>query len=171
MENDFQIFFCEKCGKKFYLQAHHTENTACGSNSATYMVSSLLRYESSNPTSQELSSSIFQSLALCRLSGTDGHTKSDEFSEKFQMASDPPPSFSENHFAIFDLKNLVGQLSTPLHHQTFLSISVCLRLPDYPQLPDGHLDLLQDMRHPLLGSHLRRRLNIHLRLCKKSGLT
>ena len=32
--------------------------------------------------------------------GTDGHTKTDEFSEKFQTAFDPP-SFSENHIAIF----------------------------------------------------------------------
>ena len=28
-------------------------------------------------------------------------SKTDEFSEKFQTAFDPPPSFSENYFAIF----------------------------------------------------------------------
>ena len=33
--------------------------------------------------------------------GTDGPTKTDEFSEKFQTAFDPPPSFSENHITIF----------------------------------------------------------------------
>ena len=32
--------------------------------------------------------------------GTDGHTETDGFSEKFQLAFDPP-SFSENHIAIF----------------------------------------------------------------------
>ena len=32
--------------------------------------------------------------------GKDGATKSDEFSEKFQTAFDPP-SFSENYVAIF----------------------------------------------------------------------
>ena len=171
LENNSQIFFCEKCGKSF-IYRHTTQRTQpAGATAQPIWWARLLRYESSNPTSQELSSSIFQSLSLCRLSGTDGHTKTDEFSEKFHTAFDPPPSFSENHFAIFDLKNLVGQLSTPLHHQTFLSISVCLRLPDYPQLPDGHLDLFQDMRHSLLGSHLRWRLNIHLRLREKSGLT
>ena len=31
----------------------------------------------------------------------DGATKSDEFSEKFQMAFDPPPSFLENYVANF----------------------------------------------------------------------
>ena len=29
--------------------------------------------------------------------GTGGVSKTDEFLEKFQMAFDPPPSFSENH--------------------------------------------------------------------------
>ena len=33
--------------------------------------------------------------------GTDEPTKTDVFSEKFQMAFDPPPSFSENHIAVF----------------------------------------------------------------------
>ena len=33
--------------------------------------------------------------------GTDGHTKTDETSEKFQTAFDPPPSFLENHVADF----------------------------------------------------------------------
>ena len=37
-------------------------------------------------------------------SGTDGHTKKDETSEKFQTAFDPPPSFSENHVADFATK-------------------------------------------------------------------
>ena len=32
--------------------------------------------------------------------GRDNPTKMDEFSEKFQTAFDPPPSFSENHIAI-----------------------------------------------------------------------
>ena len=36
--------------------------------------------------------------------GTDGVTKTDEFSEKFQTAFDPPPSFSENHIADFATK-------------------------------------------------------------------
>ena len=31
----------------------------------------------------------------------DGHTKTDEFSERFQTAFDPIPSFSENRVAIF----------------------------------------------------------------------
>ena len=31
-------------------------------------------------------------------------TKTDEFSEKFQTAFDPPPSFSENHIADFATK-------------------------------------------------------------------
>ena len=36
------------------------------------------------------------------LFGTDGVTKASEFSEKFQTAFDPPPpSFSENHIAVF----------------------------------------------------------------------
>ena len=33
--------------------------------------------------------------------GKDGISKSDEFLEKFQTAFDPPPSFSENHVALF----------------------------------------------------------------------
>ena len=38
--------------------------------------------------------------------GTDGPTKTDEFSEKFQTAFGPPlpPSFSENHIADFATK-------------------------------------------------------------------
>ena len=37
--------------------------------------------------------------------GTDGDTKTDEFSEKFQTGFDaPPPSFSENHVADFATK-------------------------------------------------------------------
>jgi len=36
------------------------------------------------------------------------------------------------------------------------NLLVCLCLPNHSQLPDGHLDLLQDLRHPLLGSHLWR---------------
>ena len=38
--------------------------------------------------------------------GTNGATKTDEFSEKFQTAFDPPPppSFSENHIADFATK-------------------------------------------------------------------
>ena len=36
--------------------------------------------------------------------GTDGDTKTDEFSEKFQTAFDPPPSFLENHIADFATK-------------------------------------------------------------------
>ena len=35
------------------------------------------------------------------LLGTNGNTKTDVFSEKFQMAFDPPPSFSENYIADF----------------------------------------------------------------------
>ena len=33
--------------------------------------------------------------------GTGDGAKTDEFSEKFQTAFDPPPSFSENHIAVF----------------------------------------------------------------------
>ena len=33
--------------------------------------------------------------------GKHPHSKTDEFSEKFQTAFDPPPSFSENHIADF----------------------------------------------------------------------
>ena len=36
--------------------------------------------------------------------GKDGVSKIDEFSEKFQTAFDPPPSFSENHIADFATK-------------------------------------------------------------------
>ena len=36
--------------------------------------------------------------------GTIGNTKTDVFSEKFQMAFDPPPSFSENYIADFATK-------------------------------------------------------------------
>ena len=36
--------------------------------------------------------------------GTGGPTKMDEFSEKFQTAFDPPPSFSKNHIADFATK-------------------------------------------------------------------
>ena len=40
----------------------------------------------------------------CRISlGKDGVSKTDEFSEKFQTAFDPP-SFSENHIADFATK-------------------------------------------------------------------
>ena len=39
---------------------------------------------------------------------------------------------------------------------TTLIFLVCICLSDHPQLPDGHLDMLQDLRHPLLGAHLRR---------------
>ena len=35
------------------------------------------------------------------LLGTGQPTKTDEFSEKFQTAFDPPPSFLENYVAIF----------------------------------------------------------------------
>ena len=35
------------------------------------------------------------------LFGMDDPTKTDEFLEKFQTAFDPPPSFSENHVALF----------------------------------------------------------------------
>ena len=38
--------------------------------------------------------------------GTVDSTKTDEFSEKFQNAFDPPPSFSENYIAFF-LKVLI----------------------------------------------------------------
>ena len=101
---------CEKCGKSFIYRHTIQRTQRAGATAQPIWWARLLRYESSTPTSQELSSSIFQSLSLCRLSGPDGHTKTDEFSEKFQTAFDPPPSFSENHFTIFDLKNLVGQL-------------------------------------------------------------
>ena len=33
--------------------------------------------------------------------GTGDASKTDEFSEKFRTAFDPPPSFSENHIADF----------------------------------------------------------------------
>ena len=33
--------------------------------------------------------------------GKGGSSKTDEFLEKFQTAFDPPPSFSENHVALF----------------------------------------------------------------------
>ena len=36
-----------------------------------------------------------------QLLGMRDTSKTDEFSEKFQTAFDPPPSFSENHIAIF----------------------------------------------------------------------
>ena len=36
--------------------------------------------------------------------GMDAVTKTDEFSEKFQTAFDPPLSFSENHVAIFSVR-------------------------------------------------------------------
>ena len=43
--------------------------------------------------------------AIYPTQGTDGATKTDEFSEKFQTAFDPPPpSFSENHVADFATK-------------------------------------------------------------------
>ena len=42
--------------------------------------------------------------SLCFNLGTGGHTKTDETLEKFQMAFDPPPSFSENHIADFATK-------------------------------------------------------------------
>ena len=42
LKNRFEIYSLLKMWKFFYLQAHHTENTACGSNSATYMVSSFI---------------------------------------------------------------------------------------------------------------------------------
>ena len=34
--------------------------------------------------------------------------------------------------------------------------SVRVRLSDNPEFSDGHLDLFQDLRHPLLGPHLGR---------------
>ena len=40
---------------------------------------------------------------LARL-GKDDISKTDEFLEKFQTAFDPPPSFSENHVALFATK-------------------------------------------------------------------
>ena len=36
--------------------------------------------------------------------GKGGYSKTDEFLEKFQTAFDPPPSFSENHVALFATK-------------------------------------------------------------------
>ena len=36
--------------------------------------------------------------------GTEHVSKSDEFSEKFQTAFDPPPSFSESYIALFATK-------------------------------------------------------------------
>ena len=42
---------------------------------------------------------------VCREAlGMDGPTKTDEFSEKFQTAFDPPPSFLENYIADFATK-------------------------------------------------------------------
>ena len=44
-----------------------------------------------------------QSDMVLKALGTGGHT-TDEFSEKFQMAFDPPhPSFLENHVVIFQI--------------------------------------------------------------------
>ena len=40
--------------------------------------------------------------------GTGGVSKTDEFSEKFQKALDPPPSFSKNHVAIFSKGLLIS---------------------------------------------------------------
>ena len=42
------------------------------------------------------------------LKGTGHATKSDEFSEKFQTAFDPPPSFLENYIAIFFIMDMVA---------------------------------------------------------------
>ena len=47
-----------------------------------------------------LRSRISPALAL----GKGGVSKTDEFLEKFQTAFDPPPSFSENHVALFATK-------------------------------------------------------------------
>ena len=44
--------------------------------------------------------STFSTHCQCHL-GKHPPTKTDEFSEKFQTAFDPPPSFSENHIADF----------------------------------------------------------------------
>ena len=38
--------------------------------------------------------------------GTDGQTKANEISEKFQTAFDPPPSFLENHIVLHAQKAL-----------------------------------------------------------------
>ena len=40
--------------------------------------------------------------------GTDGATKSDKFSEKFQTAMEPPSSFSENYIADFFVMEIVA---------------------------------------------------------------
>ena len=62
LENNSQIFFCEKCGKSF-IYRHTTQKTqSVGATAQPIWWARLLRYESSTPTSQELISPIFQSV-------------------------------------------------------------------------------------------------------------
>ena len=54
---------------------------------------------------------------ICK--GTDGVTKTDEFSEKLQTAFDPPPSFSENH--IVDFSRIHDQITVSNGKNLFLN--------------------------------------------------
>ena len=58
-----------------------------------------------------------------RPSGKDPATKSDEFLEKFQTAFGPPPSFLENHIAIFFITDMVAFMQGDIGQIVPVSIS------------------------------------------------
>ena len=52
----------------------------------------------------------FVGFLYCPDLGKGPATKSDEFSEKFQRALNPPPSFSENYVAYFCMIDMVAHI-------------------------------------------------------------